>query len=112
MRVNQGRPLGPGDGGHARRHPRHQLELAHEWHATSRGRGSMMAEPFDRLDGVRLASVLGRREDDRSQAESPLELDDAAAPIAVAAVQRNRMIEHVEHRHRLVHGVIGPRLGS
>ena len=110
--MNQGRALGPGDGGHARRRPRHQLELAHERHATSLARGSMMADPFDRLDGVHLAPVLGRREDDRPQAQSTLELDDAAAPIAVAAVQRNRMIEHVEHRHRLVHGVIGPRLGS
>ena len=110
--MNERRPLGPRDGGHAARHPGHQLELAHEGHAATLARGSIVAEPFDRLDAVGLAAVLGRREDDRPQPESTLELDDAPAPVAVAAVQRDRVVEDVEHRHGALHDVIGPRLGS
>jgi hypothetical protein len=71
------------------------------------GRGAVEAEAVDLFMRLWRRPLLGAGQVERFPAERALLLQDRAGAEGVAAVQRNRMVEHVQHAQRRAQGIRG-----
>ena len=96
MGVDEIDPLGAGDTDDTGGHPGHEQELAREGQTPARPPRSVVCDPVHLLAAVGVRALLGRRQDHRIESQALLERHDAAAPVAVAAPDGQRVVEDVE----------------